>query len=321
MEKGKTIFLDIFRRADKNDDGAISWEEFVQFFADGVMGKEEMEKLFNDIDTHNTNNIDTGELCEYFSNHLGEMKEIYSLLNDLNNKVTNVLQSTAQSYPQKNRTDKFITRFLMRECINQLTAVQRPLESASDHMDEEARGDNTDIKPIELRDVLPKPDVIPGRVGRRTKRQISGQTQTSVEGSMTPSALTAQVDRLSDLLDRLEHGVNFKGFVDEDLNAVEEDQYLLQQRSMEVAKGKEDEFRSALRQYIEDTNGSPGALNVSVRFFKDSGLFTLYEVWESKDKEKQYREKKGFDSVFTDLLASGTTATSITFPKAWWLKK
>lgn len=37
-------------------------------------------------------------------------------------------------------------------------------------------------------------------------------------------------------------------------------QYLLQQRSMEVAKGKEDEFRSALRQYIEDTNGSPGAL-------------------------------------------------------------
>lgn len=36
------------------DDGAISWEEFVQFFADGVMGKEEMEKLFNDIDTHNT---------------------------------------------------------------------------------------------------------------------------------------------------------------------------------------------------------------------------------------------------------------------------
>lgn len=41
---------------------------------------------------------------------------------------------------------------------------------------------STEIKPIELRDVLPKPDVIPGRVGRRTKRQISGQTQTSVEG-------------------------------------------------------------------------------------------------------------------------------------------
>ncbi|XP_062611379.1 N-terminal EF-hand calcium-binding protein 1-like [Saccostrea cucullata] len=320
MEKGKTIFLDIFRRADKNDDGRISWEEFVQFFADGVIGKEEMEKLFNDIDTHNTNNIDTGELCEYFSNHLGEMKEIYSLMEDLNHKVTNVLQSTAKTYPEKNRTDKFITRFLMRECIGQLTALQRPLESASDHMDEEARAENTDIKPIEPRDVLPKPDVIPGRVGRRTKHQISSQSSVPSEGSVNPIALTAQVDRLSDLLDRLEHGVNFKGFVDEDMNATAEDQYILQQRNMEVVKGKEEDFRTALRQYVEDTNNAPGALNISVRFFKDTGVFTLYEIWEAEDKEKQYREKKSFDSVFPGLT-SNVSLSSITFPKIWWLKQ
>lgn len=48
---------------------------------------------------------------------------------------------------------------------------------------------STDIKPIELRDVLPKPDVIPGRVGRRTKRQMSGQTQTSVEGTSLSGCL------------------------------------------------------------------------------------------------------------------------------------
>ncbi|XP_048753005.2 N-terminal EF-hand calcium-binding protein 1-like [Ostrea edulis] len=319
MEKGKTIFLDIFRRADKNDDGAISWEEFVQFFADGVMGKEEMEKLFNEIDTHNTNNIDTGELCEYFSNHLGEMKKIYSLVEDLNHKVTSVLQSTAKSYPEKSRNDKFINRFLLRECIGQLTALQRPLESASDHMDDEARLENSEVKPIELRDVLPKPDLIPGRVGRRTKRQISSQTSLQTEGSVNPVALAAQVDRLSELLDRLEHGVNFKGFVDEDMNATEEDQYILQQRSMEVVKEKEDDFRATLRQYIEDTNNAPGALNISVRYFKDSGLYTLYEVWEADDKEKQYRETKAFDSVFTNLT-SGTTLSSISFPKAWWIK-
>ncbi|KAL8564626.1 N-terminal EF-hand calcium-binding protein 1 [Nucella lapillus] len=51
---GMTIFLDIFRRADKNDDGFITWEEFVSYFADGVMGKEELQGLFNEIDTHNT---------------------------------------------------------------------------------------------------------------------------------------------------------------------------------------------------------------------------------------------------------------------------
>lgn len=36
------------------DDGFISWEEFVSYFADGVMGKEELQALFNEIDTHNT---------------------------------------------------------------------------------------------------------------------------------------------------------------------------------------------------------------------------------------------------------------------------
>ena len=37
-----------------SDDGKISWEEFVGFFADGVMGKEELRTLFDEIDTHNT---------------------------------------------------------------------------------------------------------------------------------------------------------------------------------------------------------------------------------------------------------------------------
>ena len=36
------------------DDGSISWEEFVSYFADGVMGKEEMQATFDEIDSHNT---------------------------------------------------------------------------------------------------------------------------------------------------------------------------------------------------------------------------------------------------------------------------
>ena len=36
------------------DDGKISWEEFKLFFADGVLSEEELQKLFNDMDTHNT---------------------------------------------------------------------------------------------------------------------------------------------------------------------------------------------------------------------------------------------------------------------------
>ena len=41
-------------------------EEFRSFFADGVLENNELDELFHEIDTHNTNNIDTGELCSKF---------------------------------------------------------------------------------------------------------------------------------------------------------------------------------------------------------------------------------------------------------------
>ena len=45
---------DIFALCVLVDDGALSWEEFRSFFADGVMSEEELRQLFHDIDTHNT---------------------------------------------------------------------------------------------------------------------------------------------------------------------------------------------------------------------------------------------------------------------------
>uniref|UniRef100_A0A452UKL3 EF-hand domain-containing protein n=1 Tax=Ursus maritimus TaxID=29073 RepID=A0A452UKL3_URSMA len=53
----------IFRRADKNDDGKLSLEEFQLFFADGVLNEKELEDLFHTIDSDNTNHVDTKELC------------------------------------------------------------------------------------------------------------------------------------------------------------------------------------------------------------------------------------------------------------------
>ncbi|KAK3086258.1 hypothetical protein FSP39_015845 [Pinctada imbricata] len=293
-----------------SDDGAISWEEFVSFFSDGVMGKSELQDLFNEIDTHNTNNIDTGELCEYFSKHLGPMKEVYALVEELQQKVTNVLFSTSESYPKLSRSDQFFQRFLMREVINQISALQTPLETASDHLDEQARKERSDIAPIESKDVVKQPDVVPGRIGRRARRQISNQSQASD----TPAALTSQVDRLATLLDRLEHGVNFKGFVDEDLNATENDQNVLVQREMKILQEKKEEFNKVIRQYIEDTNNAEGAMNVSIRYFKDSGYFTLYEVWQAEKQYEDYEASGKFKAKFKDLLEEEESPRSVTFP-------
>ncbi|KAL7978722.1 hypothetical protein Chor_013211 [Crotalus horridus] len=53
-KKGASVILDIFRRADKNDDGKLSLEEFQAFFSDGTLNEEELEKLFHTIDSDNT---------------------------------------------------------------------------------------------------------------------------------------------------------------------------------------------------------------------------------------------------------------------------
>ena len=49
------MLTDIFRcLLYKTDDGALSLDEFKSFFSDGILSNEDLEKLFHDIDTHNT---------------------------------------------------------------------------------------------------------------------------------------------------------------------------------------------------------------------------------------------------------------------------
>ncbi|XP_043544515.1 N-terminal EF-hand calcium-binding protein 1-like [Chiloscyllium plagiosum] len=67
LKKGLSIFRDILRRADKNDDGKLSFDEFKAYFTDGVLNSEEMHELFRTIDSNNTDNLNIEEICVYFS--------------------------------------------------------------------------------------------------------------------------------------------------------------------------------------------------------------------------------------------------------------
>ncbi|MBN3315331.1 NECA1 protein, partial [Atractosteus spatula] len=94
LKKGMSIFLDILRRADKNDDGKLSFDEFRAYFSDGVLTGNELQELFHTIDTHNTDNLDTDELCEYFSQHLGEYENVLGALEDLNISILKAMDKT-----------------------------------------------------------------------------------------------------------------------------------------------------------------------------------------------------------------------------------
>lgn len=329
VEKGMSVFLDVFRRADKKDDGKISWEEFVAFFADGVMGKEELRVLFEKIDTHKTNFIDPRELCDYFSQHLGLFKEIYALLEDLNSKVSNLLVDTSKTYQQSSRTDQFVTRFLMGELMNQICALQHPLDSATEALDQQARDERTDIVPVQVEDIAKKPaaeKIIPGRVVRRAKRQTS--SQTSYEGQQalasTKQALETQVDRLTSLLDRLENRVNFDGIVDEEVDVEQDEKFLLLQVDMKIASGQEEGFREGMRSYIEATNAAPGCLSVTVRSMKGRNDFTMYEVWTSPAQQEIHMKTdagQAFRQNQEKTLEGPATERSILIPASWWKRE
>ncbi|KAL5021281.1 hypothetical protein ScPMuIL_000436 [Solemya velum] len=329
-EKGMSIFLDVFRRANKKDDGAISLEEFLVFFSDGVMGKEELESLFHEIDTHNTDNIDTNELCAYFSKHLGEFKEIYGLVEELNNKISSVLQSTSQTYKDLSRTDQFINRFIIHEVLNQISAVQRPVDAACDALDEQSRGERADITPVNTEQNVKKSSgIIPGRVVRRAKRQMSNPAlvvSPHVHDNLrfeVNSALTSQIDRLTALLDRMENKVNFDGFTDEELTAEEDQKTLLLQIDLAVKEDEMDNFRNSVRDYVEATNNAPGCLSISVQHYMNSVKFSIYEVWSTADQQSSYSQSdasKNFLQKCETHLSQPVDTRSVLFPASWWKK-
>ncbi|RMB95584.1 hypothetical protein DUI87_27694 [Hirundo rustica rustica] len=88
------IFHDIFRRADKNDDGKLSFEEFKNYFADGILSSEELWELFSGIDRRHSDNVDTEKLCDYFSAYLGEYGNVLSALETLNAAVLAAMDKT-----------------------------------------------------------------------------------------------------------------------------------------------------------------------------------------------------------------------------------
>ncbi|XP_074203250.1 N-terminal EF-hand calcium-binding protein 3 isoform X3 [Camelus bactrianus] len=154
---GHALFQDVFRRADKNDDGKLSFEEFQNYFADGVLSPGELRELFSSIDgrptedqrmpgdswappaaTNGCSNLETEKLCDYFSERLGVYRPVLAALESLNCAVLTAMDTTKLEYERASKVDQFVTRFLLRETVSQLQALQSSLEGASDTLEAQA---------------------------------------------------------------------------------------------------------------------------------------------------------------------------------------
>ncbi|XP_072168986.1 N-terminal EF-hand calcium-binding protein 1-like [Diadema setosum] len=319
IEKGMSVFLDVFRRADKNDDNCLSLDEFKSFFGDGVLTNEELENLFHQIDTHNTNNIDTGELCEYFKSHLGPFKDIFASLEDLSGFVSLALQKMAEEYPTETFHQQFTLRFLLKEVSGQFMALTKNLDFACDHLEHEALKDRPGNSQVAV--VEPVRSSSAGWVARRTRRQLSTQTSVPGEGM---NLLTAEVNRLADLVARLEQKVKIDP-VDEDTVTETNKGSLafIVSRKFSVLEEKDRSFRDNLRTYVDAAGRDDGCVSISVRMFEGTCNYAVYEIWETEEDWKANfagAKSKSFRRENVDLLDIPEQLSSMAIPAKWIIK-
>uniref|UniRef100_A0A672TSK7 N-terminal EF-hand calcium binding protein 1 n=1 Tax=Strigops habroptila TaxID=2489341 RepID=A0A672TSK7_STRHB len=242
-----------------SDDGKLSFDEFKAYFADGILSGEELHELFHTIDTHNNDNLDTEELCEYFSQHLGEYENVLSVLEDLNITILKAMDKTKKDYQEASNLEQFVTRFLLKETLNQLQSLQSSLECAMETTEEQTRQERQDPA---------KPEVLsiqwPGKhSARRLHRNntLSPNSPRFSTGWMEENGQwMTQINRLQNLIDRLEKkDLKLEPFEEEVLEENARSHIMIVQRQMSVVEEEIEEFRLALKQYVESASTQGGS--------------------------------------------------------------
>ncbi|XP_065421782.1 N-terminal EF-hand calcium-binding protein 3 isoform X2 [Chrysemys picta bellii] len=306
--QGLALFHDVFRRANKNDDGKLSFEEFKNYFADGILSSEELWELFSGIDRHHSDNLETEKLCDYFSEHLGEYRHVLSALEALNTAVLAAMDKTKLEYESSSKMEQFVTRFLLRETRTQLQTLQASLECASDTIEEQAGLERKDLKKSEVF-IGPRSG---RRCGRRAQKTVCLSPTDPYSGMLTTgvcveadSQWVAQINRLQQLIDKLECK-----------------HILVAQRQLSVTESGLEGFHQALQCYTEVTAGQSCCLHVSSRKLTSEACFILYEFWQDVTSWRSHLQSncsKTFQWAIIDLLESPELVTTMLFPASWWI--
>ncbi|XP_072492272.1 N-terminal EF-hand calcium-binding protein 2 isoform X2 [Notamacropus eugenii] len=296
--RGTSVILDIFRRADKNDDGKLSLEEFQLFFSDGVLNEEELEKLFHTIDSDNTNHVDTKELCDYFVDHMGDYEDVLASLETLNHSVLKAMGYTKKVYEGGSNMDQFVTRFLLKETANQIQSLLSSVESAVEAIEEQtSQIRQNPSKPSQgVTDTWygnPAPCYTPNH---RLSSDQPGKSFPSGSPDAKEEGLEAQISRLAELIERLENKTLWFDLHQRlsDGNSTACTYLLLVRQEMVVSREHLGEFLSSLRQYLRSTA-------------EDSHCF----------QHLQSPVCKAFRHVKVDTLTQPEAVSNIPVPAAW----
>ncbi|NXL27338.1 NECA3 protein, partial [Glaucidium brasilianum] len=154
------------------NDGKLSFEEFKNYFADGILSSEELWELFSGIDRRHSDSAESLKCCLC----------LCSVSHDLALSLSFLWPDPASTaYETSSKMEQFLTRFLLRETMHQLQSLQASLECAVDTVEEQAGRERKDVKKSETSVGLRSGR----RCGRRGQKNICLSPTDPYSGMLT----------------------------------------------------------------------------------------------------------------------------------------
>eukprot|EP00003_Mantamonas_plastica_P026767 TRINITY_DN5590_c0_g1_i2.p1 TRINITY_DN5590_c0_g1~~TRINITY_DN5590_c0_g1_i2.p1 ORF type:complete len:347 (+),score=116.57 TRINITY_DN5590_c0_g1_i2:724-1764(+) len=331
LESGKNLFRDIFRKADKNDDGSLSLEEFRGYFADGVLTDAEIESLFDHIDTDGDTTISTDELLDYFLEDFEKFQFLYAAFADTHSSIMKALNDTYTDYMSQSYNEQYRTRFYFREATRQIEHLFQPLSSGLSEQEKITlkKSGRYVSEEDETSTVI-------------THKKTHGQKVAEKTGNTSLVSLEEQLERLSDMANTIQKQVVFpipKVYVGADDDDDDDRQHTKLNTSKETSFDSisilvcwelssvrtKSAFPKSLKHYMTYLKSTPECQFTSYNIPDEDNPtnYLVYELWEDEGAlayHYQSEAYKQFQRDLLDYLEYPAEINSTPVPTCWFVK-
>jgi len=284
MDQGSKLFADVFKRADLNDDGALTFEEFQNYFSDGIISEESLLELFNRIDLDSTGNISLPQLFTFFRQGYEPFSGLFESLSKVHSAISSTLTSSHQNYLHAPKQEQFKTRFYLKEFLRQIEALSDPIDGALDS------------------------------VAQREQFKAAQEISSEVPEDPHEKALQA-IEKITNLQEKL---TNFQQLTQ---NEFEQETFVVVSRTCTVIPNMIMYFRDATREYMQRSVDQPGCRSAYIRQHETSPVYTIYEIWEDAENLNIHHMAeyfKLFQKNLVDCVATPVGFSTICLPQSWW---
>ncbi|NXN75611.1 NECA3 protein, partial [Himantopus himantopus] len=294
------------------NDGKLSFEEFKNYFADGILSSEELWELFSGIDRRHSDGVSRKRGC-------GFADYLYCVSGDIVGWVFFFLStlktvcSARTRYETSSKMEQFLTRFLLRETMHQLQSLQASLECAVDTVEEQAGRERKDIKKSETSVGLRSGR----RCGRRGQKNVCLSPTDPYSGMLTTGICSLAIPWVG-VSAPLEPGESVG-------TAARDSRGLSGTEPGPLHPDASWSFCGML--YLLSTcqvlsQGRSCPRSVSACKLTDEACFILYEFWQDVTSWRSHLQSscsKTFQRSIISLLESPELLTTMLFPASWWI--